>query len=148
MSNRELYLIIFDLEKMFEKTEVIIKKIKLFLPLNEIKLEDEEVYSKIDSFIFRISKIQDLMGQQLFKRVLDEVLEYSNQMTMIDMLNKLEKINILDKNEWTSFRKIRNDLTHDYTNDVEAIEETLKESFKMFDKMKNIFENCKTKVIK
>ena len=146
--NKELYLIIFDLEKMFEKTEVIIKKIKLFLPLNEMKLEDEEVYSKIDSFIFRISKIQDLMGQQLFKRVLEEWLEYNNQMSMIDVLNKLEKLDILDKNDWVKFRKIRNDLTHNYTNDIDSIEETLKESFEMFDKMKEIFNNCSQRVIK
>jgi hypothetical protein len=47
-------------------------------------LDDEEYFSKIDSFIFRVSKIQDLLGAKFFKFALMEMLEYENNMSMLD----------------------------------------------------------------
>ncbi|WP_457560072.1 hypothetical protein [Caminibacter sp.] len=57
---KEIFIISHDLDNLFEKTDKIVKKLNEIFPITEEKLENEEYFSKIDSFIFRVSKIQDL----------------------------------------------------------------------------------------
>jgi len=80
-------------------------------------LDDTEVVKTIDSFIYRFTKIQDKMGEKLFPAILNEFQEYKPNMPLIDVLNKLEKFELIDNVDmWIDFRKLRNNLTHDYPN--------------------------------
>jgi len=143
---KEIFIISNDIDEIIKKTDKIVEKLNDVFPLDEAKLENEEVYTKIDSFIFRVSKLQDLLGAKFFKYTLIELLEYEDNMSMIDILNKLEQLGILEKKEWIRYRNLRNFLTHIYPNDTYEIEENLKEAIKMYDDLKIIYNRLKNRV--
>lgn len=53
--------------------------------------DDFKKIKTIDTFIYRFIKLQELMGEKLFKIFLDEIDEYKDNMSLLDMLDKLEK---------------------------------------------------------
>ena len=84
--------------------------------------EDFEKIKTIDTFIYRFIKLQDLIGEKLFKYFLDEIGEYKDNMSLLDMLDKLEKFEIVDDaKEWMRYRKLRNQLTHEYLNNEDDV---------------------------
>jgi len=84
--------------------------------------EDFEKIKTIDTFIYRFIKLQDLIGEKLFKYFLDEIGEYKDNMSLLDMLDKLEKFEIVDDaKEWMRYRKLRNQLTHEYPNNEDDV---------------------------
>ena len=92
------------------------KTIKLF-PLTEEKfilIEPEEL-SFIDQLIFRFSKLQDCMGGKLFPAILENLGEEIIGVPFIDILSKLEKLNLLENTkDWLLLRETRNIVTHEY----------------------------------
>jgi hypothetical protein len=77
-------------------------------------LDDENV-SFVDQFIYRFFKLQDLMGNRLFKLILDLVAEPIEGKSFIDILNRLEKLGLIDSVEaWLELRELRNELAHEY----------------------------------
>jgi len=98
----------------------------------------------IDGFIYRFSKIQDMMGEKLFPAYLKAVEEYSPSMPLIDILNKLEKFEIMDSEaDWKYFRKLRNVLTHEYPDNEDDLIQGIKEALLVYPKVKMIYQNIK-----
>lgn len=71
------------------------------------------------------------MGGRFFRSILDNIGELKGNEPFIDILNKLEKFgvvqflrmispveNVPPVHEWEYFREIRNELTHDYPDDI------------------------------
>ena len=74
-----------------------------------------------DQVIYRFSKLQDCMGAKLFKSLLLYQGENVNK-PFLDILNQLEKMDIIDVDEWFEIRDLRNEIAHDYEdNDRVAI---------------------------
>jgi len=68
-----------------------------------------------DQLIYRFSKLQDSMGARLFKQLLESLEEDTSALPFIDVINKLEKLNLLDDaKEWIALRQTRNTVTHEY----------------------------------
>jgi len=85
-------------------------------------LDDFDKVKVIDSFIFRFIKIQDLMGNKLFKEVLEALGEYQVSMSMLDVLDRLEQLELLKSAElWMDYRNLRNILTHEYPDNREEV---------------------------
>ena len=62
------------------------------------------------------------MGDKLFKEVLKAVGEYKDNVTLIDCLDKLEKLEIIAQaDQWMNYRAIRNELTHEYSTNQEEM---------------------------
>lgn len=105
------------LETSFQRLNFAFSRIKTLLPFSKsilIKLEPEEI-SFIDQYIFRFAKIQDIMGEKLFRMILEAVEEDNDSLAYIDVLNKLEKLEVFpDKTEWLFLRKLRNEVSHEY----------------------------------
>lgn len=83
----------------------------------------EESFGKIsqmemalfDQLIYRFSKLQDSMGGRLFKQILEALQEETDGLPFIDILSKLEKLNLLDDaKSWIALRQIRNSISHEY----------------------------------
>jgi len=96
-------------------------------PLNDeniIKIvEDEEMVESLDQITYRFSKLQDSIGR-LFKYFIISKGENAESMTMIDMVNYLEKIGIgIDAEEWFKLREIRNIIAHEYEDESAKIAE-------------------------
>jgi hypothetical protein len=115
--------------------------------------EDFEKIKTTDTFIYRFIKLQDLMGDKLFKVFLNSIGEYRDTMSLIDILDKLEKLEIIDNSrEWMEFRNLRNQLTHEYPNNEQDIVDGISlaiESFLKIDMIiNNIQDYCTSRGIK
>lgn len=97
-------------------------KVLLIFPLDVDKyriLTDDEI-EHIDQMIYRFSKLQDSIGERLFKSVLMFLEEDIKNKPFLDVLNRLEQLMILpSKDEWLKLRKLRNELSHEYSNEDE-----------------------------
>jgi len=94
----------------------------------------------INSFLFNFSKLQDKIGAKLFKQVLYELREINNlSIPMIDILNILEKLDIIDKVQWDRLRDIRNLLAHEYPFCIEERVENIKLTLESYEVLKDIY---------
>lgn len=99
-------------------------------PDRVFNLTDDEV-EHIDQFIFRFSKLQDAIGQKLFKSVLIELGEEIENKSAIDIFNRLEQLGIIENYDiWKELRDLRNVLAHEYEEDENEAAEKLNLIFK------------------
>ena len=104
--------------------------------------EDKEKIKTIDAFIFRFIKLQDFMGDKLFKELLKKIGEYKDNMALIDILDKLEKLGIIDQaDRWLDFRFIRNKLTHEYPDNEEDVIVGIKLALLYFIEMETVLQS-------
>lgn len=100
-----------------ERMSFAFKKIEKHFPLTEerfVTIVPEEL-SYFDQLIFRFSKLQDCMGGKLFPALLENLGEDINGIPFIDILSKLEKLNLLENaKDWLLLRETRNIVTHEY----------------------------------
>ncbi len=95
-------------------------------PLTEssFSLDDDVLFEKLDAFRVRFSDLQDCIGNKLFRGLL--MLEQENPVSMLDVLNLIEKRRIFDTvNDWKHLRGIRNSFSHDYPESNQQRIETL-----------------------
>ena len=124
----------------FKRAETAYRAIMSWEDISVNILENYDKIMVVDSFIFRLIKIQDLMGDKLFKNLLKAIEEYKEEMSVLDILDKLEKLSIIDDaNQWVEFRKIRNILTHEYPFNEEEMINGLKSGLTAFIDIKNIY---------
>ena len=110
--------------------------------------ENNEKRRAVDSFIFRFTKIQDLIGEKLFKEILDKVGEFRRNMSFTDILDKAEKLEIIDSaDKWSNFRELRNSLSHEYPSNEAEIIKDIKLALDYFMDISRTYENI-TKYIK
>jgi len=103
------------------------EEIKIKNLLESLDIEDFESVKVIDTFIFRFIKLQDYLCRKLFRRFLDVIGELFENMSFIDILDKLERLGIIESTEeWLEIRRLRNKLTHDYPQELEEIKEEIK----------------------
>ena len=104
--------------------EFAYSKISNLFPLNLVQYESisHEELSYFDQFIFRFTKLQDCMGNKLFKYILESLAENTRELSLIDMVAKAEQLNIIESAEtWFTLRLIRNKLAHEYLFNTEEI---------------------------
>jgi len=122
-------------------------KMKTNMPLDAnkyIKLRDEEV-EYIDQFLFRFSKLQDAIGEKLFKTILLYLEEKIENKPFIDILNRLEKLELLDDTIiWKELRVYRNELAHNYDDDPEETSEVINKLYNKKDLLINIYNKIKS----
>ncbi|MCX7083976.1 MAG: hypothetical protein NTY69_00375 [Methylococcales bacterium] len=124
----------------FSRADEYVEQISA-MDLSKDPFEDIENIKTIDSFIYRFSKIQDMMGEKLFPAYLTALEEYSPSMPLIDILNKLEKFKIIDsENDWKYFRKLRNILTHEYPDNEDDLIQGIQEALIVYPKVKAIYQ--------
>jgi len=94
----------------------------------------------IDQFLFRFSKLQDSMGEKLFGTMLFLLGEDFSKKPFIDLLNRLEKLELLDKQEWMDLRKARNDVAHEYSFNIDELVDSLNNILAVKDKMILVYD--------
>lgn len=96
------------------------QKLQVSLPITPgrvFNLDEQEV-EHLDQYIFRFSKLQDTIGNKLFKSVLLELGEEASEKSAIDIFNRMEQLGIIENYEvWKEFRDLRNELAHEYEQD-------------------------------
>ncbi|RZV40350.1 MAG: hypothetical protein EVJ48_00050 [Candidatus Acidulodesulfobacterium acidiphilum] len=125
-----------------KRAESDYKEIKSWNALMPQFFDDDNKRRVIDSFIFRFIKIQDLMGEKLFKEVLASLGEYKRNMSFIDILDKMEKLEIIDSaDKWNDYRELRNGLSHEYPLNEEEIVKDIKLATTVFEDICNVYLN-------
>jgi predicted nucleotidyltransferase len=118
-------------------------KVKEIFPLSApryINLSDDEIEA-IDQYLFRFSKLQDTLGKRVFRLIVSEYEDNTDEMTFIDILYRLEKIGILDDaNIWKKLRDVRNDISHQYDDEPQEMAEALNNIFAYKDELIAIFD--------
>ncbi len=132
--------IIDEINQHIRRINSILPEIESWIPLNQEDFNNTEKVKTIDSFIYRFIKMQDKMGEKLFPNILIILEEYKSNMPFIDVLNRLERLEILPSaDEWLEFRNLRNALTHEYPGNEEEMIESITAAIEEYHKMLAIF---------
>ncbi len=81
---------------------------------------DPEKLRILDQLLFRFTKLQDALGLRLVPATLAALSEPFENWSMIDRLNRLEKLGYLDVDAWLRWRETRNRLAHEYPDHAET----------------------------
>lgn len=106
-----------------------LQKLKTF-PISEHSIQhlSKEQILYIEMLCSRFAKLQDFIGANVFDLFFAIEEEDIDGLTMIDKLNKLEKIGILsDAHIWREMRKARNIIEHEYPDNPLLMANTINE---------------------
>ena len=110
---------------------------------------DKESVQALDQYIFRFSKLQDTMGDKIFKLIFAFYNDTKEDIPFLDLLNKLEKLGYLySSKEWTALRKIRNDIAYQYDDEPEESSQAINNIVIQKEIIINIYKNIKNKFYK
>lgn len=117
-----------ECDKHILRIEQAYKNIEDFLPISATaypNLSESQVQA-IDQYLFRFAKLQDTIGDKLFRLILSQYEENTQNLSFIDILNKLEKFGLLPSaKEWLMLRKIRNEISHQYDDEPEEMSQAI-----------------------
>jgi len=146
-------LIVEKLEKIFYECDKHLLRIaqasdnlESIMPLNEKKYLDltNEKVQALDQFLFRFAKLQDAMGQKLFKNILLYLGESIEGKPFIDILNLMEKLYLIDNiTAWRELREDRNELAHNYEDEPEIMSATINNLYNKKGILKDIYLKIK-----
>ena len=116
-------------------------------PINDVDFEqlfkNRVDLAFTDQIIYRFSKAQDSMGGKLFKAYM--LYQGTNvDKPFLDILNALEKLNILEVDEWFELREIRNEIAHDYDDNSNLAVNILNSIFKHKSELEKILKAIET----
>ncbi len=124
------------------RLEMAAEEIENLKDIDDVDFEDFENIKLIDTFVFRFMKLQDYMGNKLFKAFLITVGDYQDNMSFVDILDKLEKLEIIDSSEsWVKIRKLRNKLAHEYPDELDEIKEDIKEALRQINLLRQTYNS-------
>ena len=104
---------------------------------NTLKPQEKAI---LDAYLKRFSSIQDFLGAKIFSLLLD--VSGINSSKMSEVLYHIEKEGIIDSLEnWIELREIRNELEHDYPEELEEALIDLKFCIDSFEKLESYYLN-------
>ncbi len=137
-----------ECDKHLQRIEEAYEDMKDIFPLTVEKYQSltKDKVQAIDQYLFRFSKLQDTIGDKIFKLIIRIYDENSDSLPFIDKLNKLEKIGFLySAKEWINLRKIRNEIAHKYDDEAEEMTLAMNNIVNQKNIIKNIYSNLKQK---
>jgi hypothetical protein len=123
-------------------------RLQKIFPITAQILENlsEENFFLLEVLTNRFAKLQDYLASQIITTFLFEKGEVSDNMSMIDKIHKLEKLEIIDEADiWMRMRKTRNHLAHEYPDHPEITAKYLNEIYKLTPSLLNILSNIKSR---
>ncbi|TVP60703.1 MAG: hypothetical protein EA349_01005 [Halomonadaceae bacterium] len=94
---------------------------------NEVKgwIVDVDMAERLDAFVARFSRLQDTLGDKLIPTLLSYLGEQTGP--AIDNLNRAEKFGWIESaEEWIVYRKLRNQMIHEYIEDTAVLTDALR----------------------
>lgn len=114
------------------------------IPLDNINfkniLSNPQDLAYSDQIIYRFSKLQDSIGAKLFKSLLLYQGENTNR-PFLDILNQLERMEVIDVDEWFEIRDLRNEIAHDYNHSDDVAINILNSIYKLKDELRDILNS-------
>ena len=134
---------IYECEKHIEKLSDAKEYLKGIMPLSlQSYIQIDKIQSSfIDQLNFRFSKLQDTIGESILKGILIKSQENVEKMTFLDILNRLEKLEILDKNRWLELREVRNEIAHEYSFNQDEVVANINLIYEKSDELIDIYND-------
>lgn len=118
--------------------KVFIEELGFDFSVEEFKKLDTAQKAVLEAYLKRFSSLQDYLGAKVFRSLLDmSGIGYSK---MSEVLTLIEKEEIVDLDRWIEFRNIRNDLEHDYPDELKEALIDLKYCVDSFDYMQGVVQ--------
>ncbi len=93
-----------------------------------------------DAYLKRFASMQDFLGAKIFPLLLDVAGIGSSKMS--EVLGLIEKEEIIDSiSHWTELRHVRNELEHDYPDDLQEALQDLKFCVNEFNTLQSYYRN-------
>ena len=141
------------LKKRFDKLDkhyIALKEYKSLIDdlLIEINIYEQFVFNTLkpekrailDAYLKRFASLQDFLGAKIFSMLLD--IAGINHTKMSEVLSNIEKEDIIDSLEnWVELRDIRNELEHDYPEELQEALDDLKFCIDNFEKLEMYYLN-------
>lgn len=141
------------LTKRFAKLDKHYKALKDYKELIDKLLKDKNIYEQftfntlkaedraiLDAYLKRFASIQDFLGAKIFPLMLEVAGIYTKKMS--EILSHIEREGIIDSLEnWVELRDIRNELEHDYPEELEEALNDLKYCVDSFEKIELYYLN-------
>ena len=141
------------LQKRFDKLEKHYIAIKEYKNLIDDLVKDSNIYDQfifntlkpekraiLDAYLKRFASIQDFLGAKIFSLLLEIAGINNNKMS--EVLSNIEKENIIDSLEnWVELREIRNELEHDYPEELQEALNDLKYCIDSFEQLESYYLN-------
>ncbi|MEA3352426.1 MAG: hypothetical protein U9Q33_01220 [Campylobacterota bacterium] len=141
------------LKKRFDKLEkhyIAIKEYKVLIDdlskesniyeqfiFNTLKPEKRAI---LDAYLKRFASIQEFLGAKIFSLLLE--IAGINNTKMSEVLSNIEKENIIDSLEnWIELREVRNELEHDYPEELQEALDDLKYCIDSFEQLESYYLN-------
>lgn len=120
-------------------------KLAALMPMNEqgyLELTEEQIES-LDQYIFRYIKMQDAMGERLFRQMLDLLEEPARNQPFLDKLNRLEQLGAIESKEaWLKLRNLRNLLTHEYEDDSASMSAVINQVYTVYPEVETTYQQA------
>jgi len=148
--NKQTILSLIDISRI-HKTQLLyaLNNLSYMFPLTEEKVVNltQQELILVDFLVYRFSRLQDFMGSNLVDAVLIQLNEFSDNLSMIDKMNKLEKLELIeDAHLWQDMRKLRNQLTHEYPGHPELVAKFLNQAYPLSFELLEILNNLLRKL--
>ncbi len=129
------------LQRVEEAFDALEKQYTLPFTQDEYKniLNSSQDLAFSDQIIYRFSKLQDSMGAKLFKSILLYQGENVDK-PFLDILNQLEKMGVLNVDEWFEIRDLRNEISHEYDDSEQTARNILNMIYELKEDLKKILE--------
>lgn len=97
-----------------------------FTPARAAELEqDPQLAERVEAFVARFGRLQDTLGDKLLPVLLGALGESPG--AAIDNLDKAERLGLIaSADEWMAIRKLRNQMVHEYVEDLTVLASALK----------------------
>jgi len=122
MLKRRLTYYFNEAKNHIDKIEKANRVLDEVMPVDITTLEalSEQQQDKLDILAFRFSKLQDLLGDKIFRNIL-EYGGFNVQQSFVKLLSELEKEGMLDLNQWIELRNARNKIAYEYPDNEEIL---------------------------
>jgi len=112
-----------------------IDKMKFDFTQEKFQLLEISQKAVLDAYLKRFASLQDYLGAKIFRSLLDIAgITYTK---MSEVLTLIEKEEIVSLDKWIELRNVRNELEHDYPEDLEDALNDLKYCIDNFDYLSN-----------
>ena len=136
--------------KKLHKHYTALKEYKIYIDnlLQESNIYDQFTFNTLqteqravlDAYLKRFASLQDFLGAKIFSLLLEIAGINNNKMS--EVLYNIEKENIIDSlDSWIELREVRNELEHDYPEELSVALQDLKYCIDNFYKIESYYIN-------
>ena len=116
-------------------------------PFTAESLEDisKDQVLHLDQFLYRFMKFQDSMARRLFPSIYVLLEGATAPKPFLDVLNRLEQLSVISSvATWQRFRNLRNNLAHDYPENLQQTADTVNELLEHWQELEEMYINART----